>query len=224
MDHVVVLTRDLDAGTREAQRLGFTVKEGRAHANGLHNAHLKMSDGSSIELMSVSGAPGDRVATRYADMLQTGEGGVYVALAIDSLPAVLDALADHGIDARTEPGRAFSYVTFPRGSGSEHVFLVRMHGAVRDPPDVLRHANGADGIAAVWMDAPAGGLLEALGAIPCDAGARLRLGRVDLHVSPGPVGTRGRVHAVSLRGRTAPASTTLRGLDLLSWPPDKDAR
>jgi hypothetical protein len=37
--------------------LGFTLKQGQLHANGLDNRHLKFEDGTELELMTVGSTP-----------------------------------------------------------------------------------------------------------------------------------------------------------------------
>jgi catechol 2,3-dioxygenase-like lactoylglutathione lyase family enzyme len=82
LDHVVLVVRDLDRAAAPFQKHGFRLKEGRLHANNLLNRHIKFRDGSSLELMTVRGSPGDAMARDYADLAASGEGGVYVALKV----------------------------------------------------------------------------------------------------------------------------------------------
>ena len=62
IDHVVVAVPDLDAAVGAYRALGFTPKPGRAHANGLLNAHLKFADDTQLELMSLVGDASDEMA------------------------------------------------------------------------------------------------------------------------------------------------------------------
>jgi hypothetical protein len=62
LDHVLLATRDLDRAAAGFARLGFRHKPGRLHANGLRNRHIELRDGTSLELMTLEGRPGDLLA------------------------------------------------------------------------------------------------------------------------------------------------------------------
>ena len=53
LDHLVILTRDLERAERDYETLGFTVTSGGEHADGLtRNALIAFSDGTYLELVS----------------------------------------------------------------------------------------------------------------------------------------------------------------------------
>ena len=47
LDHVPVAVRDLEAAAADYRRLGFVLKPGRPHANGIRNVHAKFADGTT---------------------------------------------------------------------------------------------------------------------------------------------------------------------------------
>jgi hypothetical protein len=49
---VVGAVRDLAQAQADFAAPGFALKVGRAHANGLSNAHIKFADGTEIELIA----------------------------------------------------------------------------------------------------------------------------------------------------------------------------
>ena len=100
LDHVVVVVRDLEAASSGFRSAGFVLKQGRLHANNLLNRHVKFRDGSSIELMTVRGTPGDAMARDYAALAAAGEGGVYVALKVDGVEQASAAAAALACEAR----------------------------------------------------------------------------------------------------------------------------
>ena len=165
LDHVVVAVRDLEAAASRISDAGFSVKDGRAHANRLRNAHIKFVDGTSVELMTLGGDPGDDVASAYASFLEAGEGGAYLALRGDRA-RVLDAALGAGITVTEAGGNAFRYAIFP---DLPHVFVLEYGIPVVDGPGHLNHENGARGIARAVVD---GGellanLLRVLGGTEC---------------------------------------------------------
>src|ERR1700674_5736533 len=52
IDHLVVVTADLESAIAGCEHLGFTVVRGGRHAAGSHNALVAFADGSYIELIA----------------------------------------------------------------------------------------------------------------------------------------------------------------------------
>jgi hypothetical protein len=167
IDHVVIAVRSLPGATETFTGLGFRWKDGRLHANGLRNRHIKFRDGTEVELMSLATAPLDDMASGYASFLLGGDGGAFLALRADARE-VLAASAASGIRASPLRISGVDYVTFPE-PGLEGVFVIDHDFGVQDPDSILDHPNGAAGMETVWVRASPGlgALLSALGSSPC---------------------------------------------------------
>lgn len=176
LHHVILSVPDLDAAAESYRALGFTVKEGRLHANGLLNRHVKLADGSEIELMSLAREPGDDMARRYAGILADGGGGAYAALRAPQA-AVLAAAEEVGVAAEPRGVGANGHVTF-LDPGLDAVFFFETPMTVADADSLLTHANGAAALTQAWVEGgeALGRLLVALGGVACDT-VRLPDGR-----------------------------------------------
>ncbi len=169
LDHVVIVVRDLDRAGSGFQQHGFRLKQGRLHANNLLNRHIKFRDGSSIELMTVQGAPGDAMARRYTDLMAAGDGGVYVALRVDGI----DVPAQLADSLRLLPHRSASgpwrFLGFDAASPAAAVFFSAGYLPVQDPDSLLSHRRAVTGLAEVWLEGGTGlrDLLVQLGARGC---------------------------------------------------------
>jgi hypothetical protein len=210
LDHVVLVVADLDQAAAQFERHGFRMKSGRLHANNLLNRHIKFRDGSSIELMTVAGAPGDGMARRYADLLAAGEGGVYVAFKVASI----ETPARHALALQLQTQRSASgpwqFLGFATASPAAAVFFGSGHAPVRDPDSLLAHRPAVSGLAEVWLE---GGselrdLLENLGGRRCGpatfaqrTGERIALGRGSVVIVPARSGVRPRVLGAVLRSQ-----------------------
>jgi hypothetical protein len=211
LDHTILVVRDLDSAAAGFRRLGFRIKNGRLHANGLLNRHVKFRDGSGIELMTVRGRPGDAMARDYAMLLESGEGGVYAAMGVPALPAAERAAAALRLETLRSSSGPWRFVSFPPASPAAAIFFSTGGAAVRDADSVFAHAPAVDGIAEVWIEGgPAlGELLSSLGATQCGRargpdgrrGRRWALGRGTLVVVPARSGARPRVLGAVLRSR-----------------------
>lgn len=212
VDHITVVVNDLAVAREGLRDLGFRLKDGTRHANGIVNVHAKTPAGS-IELLTVApDAPHDDVALEYLALLADGEGGAFLALGgvpVDSVAPRMDAA---GVEYAIQRGPAWDYLTFPLGSPLRHVYFIDMHAPPIDADSVLTHMNGASRISAVALD---GGedlarALESVGAERCvwegaessgaepspEAGVILRLGGSLLSLEAAPTDARGRVRSL----------------------------
>lgn len=180
LDHVPVAVRSLEAAVRSyGEGLGFRLKPGRPHRNGLRNTFAKLPDGSYLELITADSAT-DQLSRWYADLLRRGEGGARLALRADSLPALAERFRRDGYaGALRSYGGALRTLSFS-APALETIFLIEYLAPVVDDPALLRHPNTALGLEAVWLapDAyralravPSGFARTRAGAIPLAAGA-----------------------------------------------------
>jgi hypothetical protein len=159
LDHVPIAVHALDQAEASYTALGFRLKPGRAHANGLRNAFAKFSEGSYLELISPERGATDTLAETYVLHLASGEGGAALALRADSLPALAHRLSASGVAVELERhGSAFATLAFDE-TDLRWLFLIEYTTPVFDPPELLEHPNTAVGIEAVWRGE---GALEAV--------------------------------------------------------------
>ncbi len=225
VDHVVIAVSELGVAVDDFRSLGFIVKPGRLHANGLLNSHVKFSDGTALELMSVERTPTDPTAEAYARFLRGGEGGAYLALEAD--PVLVEAAAQAlGLPSRTERAGPFTWVTVDDSRGRQDgepspVFFISYLSRPADPDSLLVHSAGVTGIESVRVDATGDlmALLVLLGATICSrtkekqATAEIRLGtsNADLVVlvPDSNERRRGAIREVTLAGADRDSNTVL---------------
>ena len=178
IDHVIAVVADLDSTVIAFEELGFTVKKGRLHDNGLLNAHIKFKNNTSFELMSIKGEPTRELAREYTELLKSGEGGVFLAITGINIEALADKLNDLGIRYNIIPGTSWDYLTFMSKSGLAHIFFIDYHIKTIDSKEIMTHENSAKGIEAVWIegDEKVKRLLESLGLKPVRIKSDIRFG------------------------------------------------
>jgi hypothetical protein len=212
LDHVVLVVRDLDAASAGFEQQGFVLKRGRLHPNSLLNRHIKFRDGSGIELMTVQGQPGDAMAQDYVDLLEVGEGGVYVALAVADVDAPGHAAAALRLDRRQSASGSWQFLSFPPGSPAAALFFSAGVPVPNDLESTVSHDPDVSGLAEAWVegDSAMGELLRRVGATDCgDAraldgrvGRRWGLSRGALVIVSRRPQVRPRLLGVVLQGRT----------------------
>jgi Glyoxalase-like domain len=147
LDHVPIAVRDLPAAVAQFRSLGFTIKPGRPHQNGIENASIKFADGSYVELITAHDGS-DPLARRYEEFLKTGEGASYVFLR-DSQGAFADRVRRAG--GRREESGPFVFTELPASWRTLHLQLIEYLAPAQDSPETYQHANGARRVVAVWM-------------------------------------------------------------------------
>jgi catechol 2,3-dioxygenase-like lactoylglutathione lyase family enzyme len=162
LDHVPIAVADLEASSARYRALGFTLKPGRPHDNGIRNQHAKFADGTELELITAPEAR-DGLTTTYRHHLAQGDGPAFLALFAPSLDQAAARLAEGGIP-HTRRGPTLS---LGAGDGLGYLFLGPRNASPTDRPGHFAHANGATSLIAVWLAGELRAevrLLETLGA------------------------------------------------------------
>ena len=152
IDHVVSVHQNLTLAIEEYSQMGFTIKRGHLHDNGLINAHVKFENGTSFELMSLSGSPQDMMAVVYDSLIKIDVKGAYLALTGINLPSLETALRNQEIVYEVKTGKLWDYITFPAISELAHIFFIVYHKDFREESEYTTHKNGADGIQHVTLE------------------------------------------------------------------------
>ena len=128
LDHVPIAVRDLEAAAETYRALGFALKPGRPHANGIRNQHVKFSDGTELELITAPEAR-DALTTKYRRHLEDGDGPAFLALFI--------------------PDAARTPRDLPPSLG--YLFFGPRNASPTDRPEHFAHANTAVSLISVWL-------------------------------------------------------------------------
>ena len=159
IDHIVVVVSDLEAATKNYERLGFTVIAGGKHPVGTHNSLISLADGSYIEIIAFYQANPEH---RWWQPLQKGEGLVDFCLRTDDLAGDTRKLRAAGVNiadpvpwARTRPdGYELKWVlSLARGEhrGVAPFLIEDVTPREERVPQKFDHKNGAAGIGAITV-------------------------------------------------------------------------
>jgi hypothetical protein len=143
---------NLEDASESYRRIGFSLKPGRLHRNGLRNNHVKFKDGSGIELISVPAVPTDEMTISYSELLRGGEGPAYISFHARDTGALVAALNDASIEFENDNG--LITLTDPH---LNFIFFVKDNRSPTDKPEHFAHSNGAIAMTEVWLalDTPA---------------------------------------------------------------------
>ena len=143
LDHIPIAVADLESAAEQYRSLGFVLKPGRPHDNGIRNVHAKFADGTELELITAPAARDDLTAT-YRQHLLAGDGPAFLAF---HAPGLDEARR------RQAPG---------------YIFFGGLNRSLTDKPEHFAHPNGGEALIGVWLAADdlsrERKLLEAMGA------------------------------------------------------------
>lgn len=187
IDHIPVVVADLEKAETDYRVLGFAIKPGRFHADGIRNVHVKFADHTEIELITAP-ATTDALTREYRNKITRSEGPVYFGLYTREPSALAGRLRALG----TRPEIDGDLIGFGEGSPLHPLFFGSRQASPTDKPEYFAHENGAVRVAGLWIS---GGTLER--ALLAKLGVRLRDARLC-----GPLGSRGQVAAFPDGGLT----------------------
>ena len=95
LDHIPIAVSDLEAAADRYRELGFTLKAGRPHDNGIQNQHAKFPDGTELELITAPEAR-DALTTTYRRHLESGDGPAFLALYAPTMERATERLEATG--------------------------------------------------------------------------------------------------------------------------------
>jgi hypothetical protein len=147
LDHIPVAVRDLEVAAAAYRALGFALKPGRPHANGIRNVHVKFPDGAGIELLTVPAAV-DPLSATYLDLIRAGDGPAFLSFHARDPTALHAALRGGGYAFRQSGG-----LTDLEADGLGYLFWLQDNRSPTDRPEHFAHPNGAIALGAVWIAA-----------------------------------------------------------------------
>jgi catechol 2,3-dioxygenase-like lactoylglutathione lyase family enzyme len=125
LDHIPIAVNDLERAAARFKALGFVLKPGRPHANGIRNEHAKFPDGTELELITAPEARDD-LTTKYRRHLSEGDGPAFLAF--------------------------YAPPTFkPTTPVPAYMFFGGRQASPTDRPEHFAHPNGADAFISVWL-------------------------------------------------------------------------
>lgn len=146
VDHTPIVVGDLEKAQEDFRAMGFVIKPGRFHADGIRNAHVKFPDGTELELITAPAAT-DALTREYHAKQSHGDGPVYFGLKAADLARLKPRIAALGAPVREEGGA----LTFPIGDPRHALFFGLGGTAPTDRPAHFAHENGGLRLSGFWV-------------------------------------------------------------------------
>lgn len=146
LDHIPLAVADLENAAETYRKMGFTIKPGRDHENGIKNLHIKFLDGTEIELITASKAL-DSLTSEYLNHLASGDGAAFVGFYSPNMERLVSKF--------TNDERTYEYdgglLTFPESDELRYIFFGQRNRSPTDQPEHFEHLNGAEALIGVWI-------------------------------------------------------------------------
>lgn len=117
LDHIPIAVANLEEAAARYRALGFTLKPGRPHANGIRSQHAKSADGTELELITAAESR-DALTATYRRHMAQGDGPAFLA----SYAPSRDAAAARLDSARVAHGGSAPYLDFEDRDGLGYLF------------------------------------------------------------------------------------------------------
>jgi catechol 2,3-dioxygenase-like lactoylglutathione lyase family enzyme len=145
LDHIIILVNDLDAAATRYRAMGFALKPGRPHDNGIRNQHVKFEDGTELELLTAPEAK-DQLTTQYRRYLAQGDGPAHVVLYAPDADALAKRIVGGEFGAERD-----GLITFPIGHRLRPIFFRGRNKSPTDRPEHFAHRNSAYALTRAWL-------------------------------------------------------------------------
>lgn len=163
LDHVVISVQDLPAASEDYRALGFNVLAGGRHSSGTtENAIIAFRDGTYIELIAPTGETATGTGMDFSPLVHPQDGFTGFALLASDLEQQAADFSARGVDVgavqqgqrKKTDGTVIRWrMAFVAGTMSP--FFIQdetpRERRVSNAPDVVTHANGVQGVAALTV-------------------------------------------------------------------------
>lgn len=145
LDHIIILVNDLDAAATRYRAMGFALKPGMPHVNGIRNQHVKFEDGTELELLTAPEA-NDHLTTQYRRYLAQGDGPAHLVLYASDADALEKRIVGSEFGAQRD-----GLITFPIGHRLRPIFFGGRNKSPTDRPEHFAHPNSAYSLTRAWL-------------------------------------------------------------------------
>lgn len=146
IDHTPIVVGNLEKAVADFRAMGFAIKPGRFHADGIRNAHVKFADGTELELITAPAAT-DALTREYHAKQSQGDGPVYWGLWGEDHDLLAARLKAMGAPVIVESGA----LTFPAGDPLHPLFFGSGEMSPTDRPQHFAHENSALRLSGLWI-------------------------------------------------------------------------
>jgi len=149
-DLIIIGTKNIDVLSKLFNtKLGFVLKKGRLHKNGISNNFIEFENNSEIEFIEVKN-PTDKISSEYSSMINHGKQALQFAVRVNEIGKLENNLDKLESDFNKFDSNLFySTLSSPNINLKLPIFFIQYK---RDNNNTLtKHPNKSKGISAIWF-------------------------------------------------------------------------
>ena len=150
LDHIIIGTKDIQNSIVFFEdKLGFEIKKGKDHNNGLKNYFIEFNDKSEIEIMSIQ-KPNDNLAFEYESLINKDQYAFQFAIRTNQLSQLKNHLSNLS-ENFTEfyETESYSILSKKRIDPKFPFFFIQHH---KENHIQSNHTNNSSGISSIWLE------------------------------------------------------------------------
>lgn len=150
LDHIIIGSNNLEKSKSFFQdKLGFTIKEGKKHNNGIINFFIEFVDSSEIEIVSITN-PIDLLAKEYNTLLKIKHFGFQFALRTNEIQNLKNHFGTLSSNfSHFDENLAYSTLAQKEFKQELPIFFIQHHQKHFNTK--TNHSNNSNGISAIWL-------------------------------------------------------------------------
>ncbi len=149
LDHVIIGSENLNEISVLFKKLGFSIKEGKVHKNGIRNNFIEFNDNTEIELVEVNN-PTENFTKEYEKIISQNKFGLQFALRVNEIENLKNNFSVINSNfVELQKGNDYSTLS-AKGINSElPIFFIQFDKLNNSKTN---HINNTKGISSVWFE------------------------------------------------------------------------
>lgn len=149
LDHIIIGSENLSETTELFRKLGFSIKDGKVHKNGIRNNFIEFADNTEIEIVEVK-YPTEDFAIEYKNLISQNKFGLQFSLRVDvieNLKNNFSAINSNFVEL--QKGNDYSTLSAKGINFELPIFFIQFDKLNNSNTNHLNHAKG---ITSVWFE------------------------------------------------------------------------
>jgi hypothetical protein len=153
LDHIIIGTKNLEETKLFLENsLGFKIKTGNIHKNGIKNIFVEFEDSSEIEFVSVQN-PTDQLASDYNKLINKNHFGLQFAVRTNHITELYSHLQKVNSDFNNfSNNKIYSSISQSNISSQKPFFIIQYHNKMNNSTNY--HQGKINGLSAIWLTTP----------------------------------------------------------------------
>ncbi|MBK7104663.1 MAG: VOC family protein [Ignavibacteriae bacterium] len=149
LDHIIIGTKNLKDISELFRKIGFTIKEGKLHKNGIKNNFIEFDDNSEIEFVEIKN-PTDNFTKEYEKLILQKNYGLQFALRVNDIENLKNNFTSANSNfTELQKGKDFSTLSAKNINYDLPIFFIEFNKLNNSKTN---HENKTKGISSIWFE------------------------------------------------------------------------